>query len=628
MKEMICKRCGKKYLTDNSRNHFCSERCKKQEIRKCLICGKEYWSIKVSTSRTCSKECMKELKKQTTFKNYGVENPSQSKEVLEKKKKTSLEKYGTEYPQQSNLIKEKTAQTCLERYGYKSSMQCKDIKVKAEQTNLERYGYKVSTQNKDIRNKAKITNLKRYGKEEIFGGDFLKDLKKATIIKYGVEYNSQRDDVKKKARETNLKKYGRVNGNGFGSNNINIEEIQKKIIETKRKNNTFHTSSVEDKAKEKLLEICGEDLECQYKSDLYPYLCDFYIKSLDLYIELNYHWSHGFKPFDSNDKNDLALIEKWKSKNTKYYNEAIKTWTVRDVEKLKTFKKNNLNYKIFYNEKEFNDYIDSLYIIQGYDMADILNICLKEDFPGSNKYEANHPIWDCRVGINNLSPKEAWSCRSYLKGAIKNLFKVYNHCVKENKYPNFIQKIDKAFKSDKGIARVVLERFTIAKIAPKVTALSKNEMLRILRESGIDLSKYKGVYIPMAGFGGIVEAVKEYALENKIELDIEAYDINKTFCSYYGWVERDVLKTNIETDKIVIACPPFGKEYENWNQKSELEPDTMYSFKDWCNKIMGHIKAPNYIFIGPTDKNEEKVGKQNGLFAKKVGIKWYPEYTK
>ena len=32
------------------------------------------------------------------------------------------------------------------------------------------------------------------------------------------------------------------------------------------------------------------------KYDRYPFACDFYISSLDLFIECNYHWTHGGKP--------------------------------------------------------------------------------------------------------------------------------------------------------------------------------------------------------------------------------------------------------------------------------------------------------------------------------------------
>lgn len=267
-------------------------------------------------------------------------------------------------------------------------------------------------------------------------------------------------------------------------------------------------------------------------------------------------------------------------------------------------------------------------LIHNLSKQDIFNFCRKYEFPGQQKYPANHPIWHSTVGINNISPIDAWYDDEYLLKAINNFFNIYWWCIDHNKYLDFVESIDNAINNMKNepikLLRCIQNRFTVAKIAPKVTALRDTTMLNIIKESGIDLHKYNGVYIPMAGFGGIVKAIQRY--DSNIE--IEAYDINTEFCKYYGWKQRDVLAQKIKTDKIVIACPPFGASYENWGQKSKYEPDYMYSFVEWCDKIKEHIEAPNYILIGPSEVNSEKKGNQNGLFAKSVGIKWYKEYSK
>ena len=77
---------------------------------------------------------------------------------------------------------------------------------------------------------------------------------------------------------------------------------------------------------------------------MYPFNCDFYFPDSDLYLEINAHWTHGGHPFDSTNKDDLLLLEQWKKKNTEFYNNAVIVWTVRDVLKRDTAKKNNLNY--------------------------------------------------------------------------------------------------------------------------------------------------------------------------------------------------------------------------------------------------------------------------------------------
>ena len=126
----------------------------------------------------------------------------------------------------------------------------------------------------------------------------------------------------------------------------------------------------------------------------------------------------------------------------------------------------------------------------------------------------------------------------------------------------------------------------------------------------------------MAGFGGIIDATKEWFSKRNLESTNKIYasDINPSFCKWYGWVEKDVLSEYTITDKTVIVCPPFGKKYEHW--KGTPEDMSNISFVDWCNLIKEHIKAPNYIFIGPELNSKNTVG----LFSKTVGIqRWTNE---
>ena len=40
------------------------------------------------------------------------------------------------------------------------------------------------------------------------------------------------------------------------------------------------------------------DVIRSYSTDKYPYNCDFYIPSKDVYIECNFHWTHGYMKYD------------------------------------------------------------------------------------------------------------------------------------------------------------------------------------------------------------------------------------------------------------------------------------------------------------------------------------------
>ncbi len=109
----------------------------------------------------------------------------------------------------------------------------------------------------------------------------------------------------------------------------------------------------------KLINIFNKgDIICQYRSELYPFNCDFYIKSLDLYIEYQGMWTHGPHPFDKNNINDLKLLEYWKSQNKDFYNAAINTWTIADPNKRNIAKQNKLNYIEFWTIIDIEKYFE------------------------------------------------------------------------------------------------------------------------------------------------------------------------------------------------------------------------------------------------------------------------------
>ena len=128
------------------------------------------------------------------------------------------------------------------------------------------------------------------------------------------------------------------------------KEITKKRHLTRKKNHTTNSSLPEKLLYEELCDKYGkEDVIWHYKDDdRYPFECDFYIKSIDKFIEYNGTWTHGNAPYDENNVEHIELLNKWKSKGGNYYKSAIKTWTITDPLKLKTLIDNNLNYEIIY----------------------------------------------------------------------------------------------------------------------------------------------------------------------------------------------------------------------------------------------------------------------------------------
>ena len=191
--------------------------------------------------------------------------------------------------------------------------------------------------------------------------------------KYGIDNKAKLEETKQKMFKTNLEKYGHI-CSIYGKEQqekskitcqklywtnypAQAEIVKNKQIDTKRKNNTFNKSKLEEKSyqllKEKYL-----DIKYQYKSELYPFICDFYIPSLDLYIECNYHWTHGKHQYNKNDINDNLIIKKWKEKNTDFYNYTIYVWTNLDIKKYNIAKENKLNYLVFYNMNELKEWLN------------------------------------------------------------------------------------------------------------------------------------------------------------------------------------------------------------------------------------------------------------------------------
>lgn len=131
------------------------------------------------------------------------------------------------------------------------------------------------------------------------------------------------------------------------SNSLKTKEVQEKISSTKRKNKSFNVSRIEEQVYQWLIEeFSSENIIRQYKEERYPWHCDFYIKSPDLFIEINGNWTHGSHPFDGNNPEDLERLNKLKNRLTrsKYYKNAINVWTILDVKKRNHANLNKLNF--------------------------------------------------------------------------------------------------------------------------------------------------------------------------------------------------------------------------------------------------------------------------------------------
>lgn len=297
------------------------------------------------------------------LKKYGSVTHMSSQEVKDKIKQTCLERYGVDNVFKCDDIKKKVEQTCLERYGTANVQQNLEIRKKTEQTCLERYGEVSPLLNDEVKEKALSTLLQKYGVYNAMQSDEVKLKAKQTCLKrYGYESYNQTEECKQRYRRTCLERYGVTNTlllDVCKERSLNViqskygvdyafcnKDIQKRALDL-----SLQSSSSKSKAEDTIYkELCciygKENIIRQYKSNMYPFHCDFYIQSEDLYIEYQGSWTHGNMPYIEGDTACVQQLQLWEEKavNSDYYKDAIETWTYRDVIKRETAYKYNLNY--------------------------------------------------------------------------------------------------------------------------------------------------------------------------------------------------------------------------------------------------------------------------------------------
>ena len=312
-----------------------------EEKPKCPICGNPVkWLGKPNRLmlNTCSLECGFKLRtqhiKETCQEKYGVSNCFASDEKKQKIKETNLKRYGVDNPHKNKQVIEKTRNTCLERYGVLNGGGTPEAIKKIKQAKLERYG----DENFVNVEKCKQTKFEKYGNPNYTNMD--KNIKTCKA-KYNVDYWFQSIEYKS-----------------------NIKEYQRKARQTKIKNNTLVNSKLESMAYN-LLKKYFSDIKCQWKDDeKYPYNCDFYIPEIDTWIEMQGFVTHGPEQFNENNIEHLEKVSILKQKNMAHktpnknlYFEIIKCWTELDVKKRNMAKRNNLNYKEFWNIEQLKEWL-------------------------------------------------------------------------------------------------------------------------------------------------------------------------------------------------------------------------------------------------------------------------------
>lgn len=334
---------------------------KVEELPRCQKCGAKIYKV---NARWCSQKCQlsdpkfieeRELKydrvvghqhyKETCIKKYGVDNTFKLQQIQDKRRKTNLERYGCEEFLSTDIAKKKRLITCLDKYDVDNPSKTDFVKDKISK--------KVKDKIEEIKLKVSTT-WKSHTKEE--NHEISKKRQNTIKTKYG-----GMDVIINKAKQTCLERYGVDNPLKSKEirSSIDWDDVNKKRIMTKQKNKTFNTSKPEDELYDYVKKKFPDAIHHMINDPRYPYECDIYIPSLDIFIEYQGTWTHDTHPYGTNE-NDKIKVEKWKSKNTRYYNQAIYVWTILDPKKRSIAYQNHLNYVEIWNMKEAKEFIDNL----------------------------------------------------------------------------------------------------------------------------------------------------------------------------------------------------------------------------------------------------------------------------
>lgn len=293
------------------------------ELGICPVCGNrtKFLGFTKGYRTYCNSKCMGndeifwKKHRDTNLEKYGFEFASQSEIVKDKIKKTNLDKYGYEFTCQSEIVKDKIKKTKLDKYGdsgynnsnkisetWKNKFENENIVEERKNRYFEKTGYDNPFQNPEIKEKIKKTNIDKYGYECSSKNIEIRKKISDTKLSYSDDDNRL---INAKRKETCLKLYG-------------VDTISKLDRVKEKSKNTRHTNTLNKY--ENVIDIVGNTFVCKCVDEL----CD---KCENKQFEIN------------------RYIYKRRCVN----NEELCTI------------KNPINYSSSNEEKEFKNFISSIY---------------------------------------------------------------------------------------------------------------------------------------------------------------------------------------------------------------------------------------------------------------------------
>ncbi len=556
------------------REHGVDNPFKLQEIQESIRAG---WMSRCGVANPSQVPEIQAKRVMTFLERYGVENPYQAEDVKDRIKQICLERYGVEYAAQSQEVRDRIARTMLERYGVTSAFGLSGVRERAVASNRRKYGCDYPLQSKEIQDRIRV--VCQANKAEIRAR-----VEVTCLARYGVPCVMQSPDVREKARQTMLHRYGAENPSG-------VPEIVARRISTRLANGTMHTSVPEDELYALLSKRFGEDdVVRQYKSERYPFCCDFYVKSRDLFIELNATWTHGGHWFGSG-LDDGRILDKWLSKDTAYYRNSIHVWSVSDLEKRQAAADAGLNYVVFWDYKLLDA---ELWFVMG---------C-----PDGKDWAVEYSWLPCRdVRCDVAFPKKLDGARTFMAAAkAANGGEFYKRELalwaadpgwKAGRLQGFMfaNRYKYLGKLPGELTDVeILRGMGIAGVVRGYTAYDVGVMLELLPRLGV-----KSVYDPCSGWGERLTACGHLGIE------YTGCDVNPALQDGYGRIVVQYGFKGIHTvcgdaaeldmgsgmHDMVFTCPPYGNA-ETYTEFGAENLDEA-AFLDWWRKVVRNSAGPD-----------------------------------
>lgn len=185
-----------------------------------------------------------------------------------------------------------------------------------EETNRKKIGVNFPMQNEAIQEKVAITKEKNFNETEIIPGVKMKDI-------------------------------------GLS----NIGEIEKHFLEGKI--SIDQQSSLSEILF--LIRLVKQGVSFQMQKQVKGFNYDFYLPAYNLLVEINFFKTHGGEPFDENNPEHVARIQKLLNNNSKNTNKLITIWADKDVRKKNLAKQRGYNFVALYNDSEVDTFFQTYF---------------------------------------------------------------------------------------------------------------------------------------------------------------------------------------------------------------------------------------------------------------------------